>query len=93
MSVVSVQVPENIGVSVSENAIGIPAPERSPNELDGYKVSMWKADAVGKCLGQISENARNQVWMCPELSVFSNSEYVYAIFPIAISLFRGKGGR
>ena len=46
MSVVSVQFPANNGVSVSENPIEIPTPERSPNELDGYKVSMGKADAV-----------------------------------------------
>ena len=38
-------------------------------------------------------NARNQMRMCPELSIFSNSEYVYAIFPIAVALRWGKGGR
>ena len=30
--------------------------------------------------------------MSPGFLVYSNSEYVYATFPIALSLFRGKGG-
>ena len=92
MSVVSVQIPENIGVSASGNPIEIPTPERSPNEFDWCKVSTNKADAVEKCLGPIAENARNQGCMCPELSVFSNSGYIYAIYPIAIALFCEKGG-
>ena len=90
MSAASVNIPGNVGISVSESQVEIPAPEKSSNELDGYKVSMPKSDAVEKCIGPISENARNQIWMCPELSVFSNSEYAYAIFPIAIALFWEK---
>ena len=31
--------------------------------------------------------------MCPELSAFSNSGYLYAIYPIAVALFWGKGGK
>ena len=31
--------------------------------------------------------------MSKDLERYSNSEYVYAIFPIAIALFWGKGGR
>ena len=83
-------IPGNIGVSASENPIEIPTPERSPNELDGYNVSMNKADPVGKCIGAISENVRNQGWVGPGLSVYSNSEYVYEIYQIAISLFRER---
>ena len=52
-----------------------------------------KARIGEKCLGPISENVRNQVWMCPELSVYSNSEYVCAIFPIALARFRGEDGK
>ena len=87
MSVVSVNTPGNIGISVSGSPVGIPPHEKSPNELDGGKVSMTKADAVEKCLGPISENTRNQFCTCPDLSAFPNSEYVYAIYPIAIALF------
>ena len=87
MSIISIPLPERVGLSVSGNPIGIPTPEKSPGELDGYKVSMNKAGAAEKCREPISENVRNQVWMCPELSVFSNSGYVYAIYPIAIALF------
>ena len=51
-----------------------------------------KARIGEKRRGPISENARNQVWVFPELLVYSNSDYVHAIFPIALSLFWGKGG-
>ena len=93
MSVLSVNIPGNLGISVSESPAGIPAPGKPPNESDGYKVSMPSSDTVWKCLDPISENARNKIWMCPELSIFSNSEYVCAIFPIPIALFWEKGGR
>ena len=92
MSVVSVNIPEHVGISVSPSPVGIPVPGKSPNEWADYKVSTPKDDAVGKCLDPISENVRNKIRMCPESSVFSNSEYVYAIFPISIALFWGKGG-
>ena len=93
MSVVSVNPPWSVGVSASESPIEVPAPGRSPNELDGYKESMGEAGAVGKRRDPISGNARRKIWMRPELSVFSNSEYAYAIYPIAICLFLGKGGK
>ena len=89
MSAVSVNIPELAGISASESPAAIPAPEKAPNELNGYKESMSKHEAVEKCLDPISDNVRNQVWMRPELSAFSNFEYVYAIYPIAISLFSG----
>ena len=58
MSVVSVRIPGNVGVSASGNPIEIPVPERSLGELDGYKVSMDKADAV--------ENVATQSWKTSE---------------------------
>ena len=54
---------------------------------------MPKSDAVEKRIGPISGNTRNQIWMCPSLSIYSNSEYVYAIPPTAVALFWRKGGR
>ena len=48
MSVVSVNIPERVGISVSESPVGIPAPEKSPDELAGYRVSMPNSDAAEK---------------------------------------------
>ena len=62
----------------------------SANEVSGYMQSMFPEDAIRKCLSPISENARSRILMSQELSVYSNSEFVYAIFPIAISLFWGE---
>ena len=94
MSVISIPIPENVGLPSSEQPVGIPpAPESiRANCLDTENLCQ-KSDDVEKCLGPISENARNQIWMCPDLSIYSNSEYVYAIFPLAVALFWGKGGR
>ena len=93
MSIISTPIPENVGFSVSEQPVQVPVPELSAGELSRYGKSMPKSDAVEKCLDAISENVRNQIWLCPSLSIYSNSAYVYAIFPIAVSLFWEKGGR
>ena len=50
-------------------------------------------DEIRKCIAPISENARTRIWMSRGLSVYYNSEFACAIFPIAISLFWDKGGR
>ena len=50
MYVVSVNIPGNIGISVSERPVEIPTPGKSPNESDGYEVSTNEADAAGKRL-------------------------------------------
>ena len=65
----------------------------SAKEVSGYRQSMPPGDAIQKRLSPISENARNRVWTSRELGVYSNSEFVYAICPIAIALVWGKGGR
>ena len=85
MSIISIQLPENVGLSVSEQPVGIPALEQSAGELSGYRKSMPKSDDVEKCLAPISENVRNQIWLCSSLSIYSNSEYFYATFPITVS--------
>ena len=63
----------------------------SANEVSGYMQSMFPEDAIRKCLSPISENARSRILMSQELSVYSNSEFAYAIFPIVIAFFWGKG--
>ena len=93
MSIIGIPLPGNVGVSLSEQPVEVPAPELSAGELSGYRKSMPKSDAVEKWRDPISENARDQMWMFPSLSIFSDSEYVYAISPISVSLSRGKGGR
>ena len=92
MSVLSVPIPRVEG-SVSERASPIgQEKEKSANEMSGYRERMSIKDVVRKCLPPISENIRNRIWIPRELSVYSNSEFVCAIFPIAIALFWGKWG-
>ena len=93
MSIISIPLPENVGLSLSGQPVEVPVPEQSSGGLPGYRKSMSKPDAVVKCLDPIPGNIRNRIWMCPSLSIYSNYEYVYAIFPIAVALFWGKGGR
>ena len=61
-------------------------------EMSGYRPSMTKDDALRKCLLPISDNVESRVWMSQDLSIYSNSEYVYAIFPIAVAFFLGSMG-
>ena len=82
MSVISIPIPENVGLPVSEQPVEIPATEKSAGELSGYGKSTPTSDEVEKCVDPISENVWTQIWMCPSLSIYSNSEYVYAIYPI-----------
>ena len=92
MSVVSVQIAD-MEVSVSEQATPIVPVAKSANEMSGYRTCMRQLGAIQKRPPAISENVRNRIRMSPELSIYSNSAYVYAISPIAIALFWGKGGR
>lgn len=41
----------------------------------------------------IDLNPRTKVWAPRDLKIYHNSEYRYAISPIAVALFRDKGGR
>ena len=61
--------------------------------MSGYMSSMSEEDAVRKCLLPISDNVTSRDWMSRDLSVYSNSEYVYAIYPIAVDLVWGQWGR
>ena len=60
--------------------------------MANYKLLTPKLGAARKCLDPISDNVRNQVWMCPELHLYSNYEYFDAIYPIAIALSGIKAG-
>ena len=92
MSVLSVQIPD-MEVSVSEQAAPIIPAENSANEMYGYRTRMPQVGAIQKRLVQISGNVRNRNRTSQGLSIYSNSEYVYAISPIAIALFLGEWGR
>ena len=93
MPVLSIPIPHGEG-SVSEQPAPMVVKEEkilSANEVSGYRHPMSPEDAIRKCLAPISENARNRIRAFQELSVYSNSEFAYAIFPIVIAFFWGKG--
>ena len=84
MSVISARIPD-MEVSMSEQSATIaPVPGLTPNEVSRWRTCMSKEDAIQKRLAPISENVRNRILMSQELSIYSNSDYVYAIFPIAV---------
>ena len=91
MSSISVHNPPD-GGSVSGPSPDKPERTLYANEVSGYRQSTNKEESVQKSLLPISLNARAKIWMSRDLKVFPNSEYVYAISPIAIALFWGKGG-
>ena len=47
MSIVSLHMPGDVGLSMSEQPNEIPTPDKSPGELDGCRKSMPKEDALG----------------------------------------------
>ena len=91
MSALSIHIPHAEGPS-SEQAAP-PAPENvlTANELSGYRVSMALECAIGKWPAPISENTRTRISMSQDLSLYSNSDYFYAISPIAIDFSAIKG--
>ena len=74
-----------VGWSESEPAPCDPERVLSANEVAGYRAPLSLEDAVRKCLLPISSNFRSEIWISRDLKVFPNSEYVYAISPIATS--------
>ena len=82
MSVLSIPIPRGEW-SVSEQPSPMVIKEEkilSANEVSGYRKSMSPEDATQ------AEIDRNRIFMSHGLSGYSNSEFVYAISPIAISL-------
>ena len=93
MSIISIPIPD-MEASVFEQAAPIvTVPVLTANEVSGYRTCTSKEDAIRKRIAAISENAQNRILMSQELSIYANSEYVYAIFSIAIALFLDKGSR
>ena len=83
----------NVIVSASGRPAEIKIVRETGNEVSGYESVLKHHQAVKKSLGPIGPNVRNKTWMSQDLSVYANNEYVYATFPIALSLFWGKGGK
>ena len=81
----------NVAVSASGRQVVTTTPERSGGEVSGYKEVLKQHESVKKCLDRISENARNKVWMSPDLLIYSNSEYVYATSPNRSCPVLGQG--
>ena len=66
---------------------------KTANETSGYIGVLKRHQAARESLDPIDPEARNATWISPELSVFSNNEYVFATFPIALALFWDNGGK
>ena len=92
MSLLSAPIIQN-GGHAPEPSPGNPGRVVSANDLSSYMPSMAREGSARKTLFPIIDNARTSVWMSHDLIVYSNSEYVYAIFPITIALFWYIGGR
>ena len=95
MSVLSIPIPRGEG-SVSEQQSPMVLKEGNvslANDVSGYRQSISGGDAIRKCREPTPENTRNRIRMSRGLSVYSNSEYVCAISPIAIAVIWGEGGR
>ena len=82
----------NGAVSASGLQAVTATPGKSGCEISGYEEVLKQHESIKKCIDPISENVQNKVWMSPDFLTCSNSEYVYAAFPIALSLFWDKGG-
>ena len=77
MSVISVSIPTCRSYNRRKEKA---PPEKSPNELAGYRIPMSREEAVRKCLVPANLNARANVRKSQDLTIVPNSEDVYAIF-------------
>ena len=68
-------------------------PGNSAADLSGYRIAMSRDEAARTCLLPYNWDGRAKIRMSRDLRIYSNLEYVYAIFPIALALFWCKGGR
>ena len=62
------------------------AKELPANSLAGYRISTYQGDAARKILQRSNLNARIKVCAPHDLSIYSNSGYLYAIAQIALEL-------
>ena len=92
MSVLSVHIPHVEGSASEQSPPEVPDRAQSANELPGRRSSMIREDAVRTWTLPISDNFTSRVWVSQDLSVYYNSEYVYAISPIAVDFSPGSVG-
>ena len=90
MSAISLSIPPQDSTTGEPENVAV---ELSANTHAGYRISTPQENAVQKSLLPANLNVRTQVWTPQGLSISANSEYAYAIPPIALALFWGKGGR
>ena len=77
-------------LNVRKGVVKVP---KTANEISGYDPALKPHQEVRKSLDPIDPNVRNKTWTSPELHVRANNEYVFSTFPIALALFRDKGGK
>ena len=93
MASISAPIPQVEGPASEQASPTAPGKIQTANELSGYRASTTKENDVQKCHSPISDNVRKRIRMSQDLSIYSNSEYVYAIFPSAVAFFLDKGRR
>ena len=76
MSAISIAIPPQSPITGGPEKV---AKELSANARSGYRISKYQETAAPKSLVRENLNARAKVWMLQDLSISSNSEYVYAI--------------
>ena len=83
----------NVVVSASERPAEVKNVRKTANEVSGYESVLKHHQAVNKSLDPIDPKVRSKTRISPDLSIYADNEYVYAAFPIALALFRGKDGK
>ena len=91
MSSISAPMPQFEVSPAAKASPPVPEKVQTAHELSGYRPSMRKEEDAHQYPSPISDNFRTRIWTSQDLSLYSNSEYVYAIFPIEVALFWGKG--
>ena len=64
--------------------------DKFENEDSAYKQNTHIEDSARESADSIKRNSRTKIWTPRDLGIFSNSELLYAISPVAIALFLGN---
>ena len=64
----------------------------SANETAGYTICLPVGDATHKDLQSAHKSVSVKCWVSRDISAYANSEFDYAMFPVAIGLFWNHGG-
>ena len=83
MSAISLTIP--LTVSITGAGPEIATPELTVGDLAVYRISISKENAARGILLPVNLNARAKVWRFQDIRIYNNSEYVYAIPPIALA--------